>query len=240
MTLSSVEPLLRSGAADLNVPLSDAQFDALLRLITELTDWSARFNLTAIRAPADIVRKHLLDSLSIHPYLHAHSIADVGSGPGFPGLPLAIANPHRTFTLIESTGKKARFIQHAVDVLRLPNVRVVNARAEAWQPPQLFDAVLSRALGKLPEFVRWTAHFCGRDGRWLAMKGKYPQEEIDALPKGWRVVAVHPLQVPGLDAERHLIELAAASPEGARALKYRANDRPTRTHRAAARGKKGD
>src|SRR6187399_901912 len=112
MTIAELEPYLTAGASELNVPLDVSQRHALLKLIAELEEWNGRFNLTAIREPAEMLRKHLLDSLSVHPYLHGQTIADVGSGPGFPGLPLAIANPGKQFTLIESTGKKARFLEH--------------------------------------------------------------------------------------------------------------------------------
>jgi 16S rRNA (guanine527-N7)-methyltransferase len=209
--MSDLGSLLLSGATQLDIRLNAFQRDTLLKLIAELSDWNARVNLTAIRDPADMVRKHLLDSLSIQPHLHGQNIADVGSGAGFPGLPLAIVNPDRQFTLIEATAKKVRFIEHAVTELKLHNVQAVHARAESWRPPQPFDSVTSRALGKVDQFVRFTEHFCARDGRLLAMKGQYPHEELSALPKGWQVLAVHRLHVPGLDAERHLVELARGS-----------------------------
>lgn len=206
----SLEPLLHAGAHDLGIPLDATQTQKLLKLLTELTEWNTRFNLTAIRDPAEMLRKHLLDSLSVRSYIRGRTVADVGSGAGFPGLPLAVANPERRFTLIESTGKKAGFIQHAVEQLQLTNVEVVNARAEAYKPAQRYDAVISRALGKLGDFIRFTQHLCAPDGRLLAMKGQYPQAEIDALPKQWKVAVVHRLTIPGLEAERHLVELVRA------------------------------
>lgn len=208
MSIARQEPLLTTGAQQLGVELDATQRHQLLRLSAELADWNTRINLTAIRDPADMVRKHLLDSLSVLPHLHGQSIADVGSGAGFPGLPLAIARPELKFTLIESTTKKARFIEHAASELQLGNVEVVNARAEAWRPPQRFDTVIARALGKIADFVRLAGHLCARTGRLLAMKGRYPQEELEAVPAGWKVESIERLRVPGLDAERHLVILA--------------------------------
>lgn len=210
MSATELDPLLGAGASALGVPLSAEQRSRLLRLVAELMEWNGRFNLTAIREPAEMVRKHLLDSLAVQPFLAGERIADVGTGPGFPGLPLAVVNPSRRFTLVEATAKKARFVEHAAAVLGLDNVEVVNSRAEAWKAPRPFDTVVCRALGKLHEFIRFAGHLCARDGRMLAMKGQYPEAELEAVPRGWRVVAVHRLDVPGLDAERHLVELARA------------------------------
>ena len=204
------DALLAAGAAALGLRLTDEQRAALLRLVAELAEWNGRFNLTAIREPADMVRKHLLDSLAVHAFIAGGRICDVGTGPGFPGLPLAVIDPGRRFTLVEATAKKARFVAHAARALALDNVEVVNARAEAWRAPAPFDTVICRALGKLHEFVRFAGHLCARDGRMLAMKGQYPGTELEAVPRGWRVVAVRRLEVPGLDAERHLVELARA------------------------------
>ena len=201
---------LESGAAALGVPLAPAQRDQLLRLLDELQEWNGRFNLTAIRDPRDMVVKHLLDSLSVQPWLHGRRIADVGTGAGFPGLPLAVVNPERHFTLIESTGKKARFVAHAAAALGLANVEVANLRAEAYRPRKPFDTVMCRAVGKVGEFLRIAGHLCAPGGRLLAMKGQHPEAELEALPPGWKRVGVHPLAVPGLDAARHVVELARA------------------------------
>ncbi len=210
MSATELDPLLAAGASALGVPLTPDQRVRLLRLVAELMEWNGRFNLTAIREPAEMVRKHLLDSLAVQPFLAGERIADVGTGPGFPGLPLAVVSPARRFTLVEATAKKARFVEHAAAALGLDNVEVVNSRAEAWKPPRPFDTVVCRALGKLHEFIRFAGHLCARDGRMLAMKGQYPEAELEAVPRGWRVVAVHRLDVPGLEAERHLVELARA------------------------------
>ncbi len=207
MPADSLEETLVAGARDLGIELAPAQTAALFRLITELREWNKRFNLTAITKPMDMVRKHLLDSLSLQPQLRGTRIADVGTGAGFPGLPLAVINPERQFALIEATGKKARFVRHAAEVMGLANVEVIPARAEAWRGPAPFDCVLARALGKLPDFVRVAGHLCAPRGRMFAMKGRRPESEIQDLPAGWRAVAVHDIQVPGLDALRCIVEL---------------------------------
>ena len=201
-------PRLTAGLAELGLDLAPAQVGALTALLAELADWNTRVNLTAIDDPIEAVDKHLLDSLAVKPHLKGLAIADVGSGAGFPGLPLAIADPDRRFCLIESTGKKAGFLRHMVERLDLPNVEVLAVRAESYRPPAPFDSVIARALGSLSEFIRVAGHLAGNGGRLLAMKGKVPEAEIQALPKGWKVVAVHPVAVPGLAAERCLVELA--------------------------------
>ena len=205
------EPLatrLTEGAKALGLALEPAQVEALLTLVAELAEWNTRFNLTAITEPAEVVDKHLLDSLAVLPHLKGLQVADVGSGAGFPGLPLAIADPGRRYTLVESTGKKARFLRQVVSKLNLPNVEVVLGRAEALKPRPPFDSVIARALGSLADFVRVAGHLTGRGGRLLAMKGRVPEDELKALPAGWKVLAVRPIRVPGLDAERCLVELA--------------------------------
>ncbi len=174
------------------------QAETLLRLVDELEIGNAQFNLTAIRDRPGMLRKHVLDSLSVQPYLRGERVADVGTGAGFPGLPLAIVNPQRRFTLIEATGKKARFVEQTLQRVGCANVAVVNSRAETYRPFELFDTVLARALSSLADFVAYAGHLCAPGGRLLAMKGKRPDDEISALPKSFRVLAVHRLSVPGL------------------------------------------
>ena len=203
----ALETRLTEGAKALGIALHPAQVAALLTLVSELAEWNTRFNLTAISEPAEVVDKHLLDSLAVLSHLRGLRIADIGTGAGFPGLPLAVADLDRRFTLVESTGKKASFVRHAVGNLRLPNVEIVQGRSEALRPSRPFDSVVARALGSLSDFVRVAGHLVGRNGRLLAMKGRSPDEEIKALPAGWKALAVHPIRVPGLDAERCLVEL---------------------------------
>ena len=198
---------LKAGAAQLGVPLDEAAAAALLRLLDELDEWNQRMNLTAIRQREQQITKHLLDSFSVQAFLHGERIADVGTGAGFPGLPLAIVNPERQFTLIDSTAKKLKFIDHVAALLELPNVTTVHTRAESYRPESRYDVVLSRAVGPLETFVKWAGHLCVGGGRLLAMKGRYPTDELKALPNGWKLAAVHRLNVPGLDEERHLVEI---------------------------------
>jgi 16S rRNA (guanine527-N7)-methyltransferase len=211
VSFADLEPLLVAGAERMGVELDARQSGLLITLIGEVAEWNGRFNLTAIRDPEEMVRKHLLDSLSIHAFLRGTTVADIGTGAGFPGLPLAVVNPGRRFTLVDSTAKKCRFVEHAAARLGLTNVTVVNARAEVWRPQAPFDVVVSRALGKVSEFIRVAGHLCAPQGRLLAMKGKHPEAELDALPRGWRIAAVHRVDVPGLDAERHVVELARSA-----------------------------
>jgi 16S rRNA (guanine527-N7)-methyltransferase len=203
--------LLAEGAGELGIELEPAMAETLLRLVDELEQGNAQFNLTAIRDRPGMLRKHVLDSLSVQPYLRGSRVADVGTGAGFPGLALAVSNPQRRFTLIEATGKKARFVEQTASRIGLGNVLVVNSRAESYRPFELFDTVLARALSSLADFVAYGGHLCAPAGRLLAMKGKRPDEEISALPKSFRALAVHRLSVPGLNDERHLVELVRSA-----------------------------
>jgi 16S rRNA (guanine527-N7)-methyltransferase len=205
-TRDAERDLLASGAGELGIDLG-ARAESLLKLVDELEQGNALFNLTAIRDRPGMLRKHVLDSLSLQPYLRGERVADVGTGAGFPGLVLAIVNPERRFTLIEATGKKARFVEQTTQRLGLNNVLVANSRAETYRPFELFDTVAARALSSLADFVAYAGHLCAPGGRLLAMKGKRPDDEISALPRSFRALAVHRLSVPGLTDERHLVEL---------------------------------
>jgi 16S rRNA (guanine527-N7)-methyltransferase len=189
------------------VQLSAADAGRLLGLTQELARWNRTYNLTSITAPDEMLTHHLLDSLAVQAHLHGTRIADVGTGAGFPGLPLALCNPARAFTLIDSNGKKIRFVSHAAHLLGLTNVTPVQARAEAFRPEQPFDTVLARAFAALPQLLPSVAGLCGPETRVLAMKGRWPEEELAALPAPWRVVASRPLVVPGLEAARCVIVL---------------------------------
>jgi 16S rRNA (guanine527-N7)-methyltransferase len=177
----------------------------LLDFIALLDKWNRTYNLTAVRQPAQMISRHLMDSLSIVPYLHGERILDVGSGAGLPGIPLALVCPDRHFTLLDSNGKKTRFMQQAVAELGLENVSVVHSRVEQFQSPAGFDTITARAYATLGELVRGARHLCRPDGRFLIMKGAYPVAEIDDLPTGFELEASYPLRVPGLEAERHLL-----------------------------------
>jgi 16S rRNA (guanine527-N7)-methyltransferase len=200
-------PLIE-GARAMGVELDPQHVATLLAHLDLVDEWGQRMNLTAIRERSQQVTKHVLDSLSVATWLRGRRIADVGSGAGFPGIPLAVARPELRVTLIESTGKKCRFLEHVRDTLSLGNVEVVQSRAEAYKPPVRFDTVLARAVGPLGELVGNAGGLVAGGGRLLAMKGRYPTDELARKLNGWKVLAVHTLHVPGLDEERHLVELA--------------------------------
>jgi 16S rRNA (guanine527-N7)-methyltransferase len=199
--------MLQSAAKSFGLELSDPDAQRLLRLLDELDDWNQRMNLTAIRERPHQITKHLLDSLSLQPFLQGERILDVGTGAGFPGLPLAIVNPDKRFTLLDSTAKKLKFIEHVAQLLNIANVTTVHERAENYRVHDRFDVVMSRAVGPVERFVKWAGHLVVGGGRLLAMKGRYPTDELKSLPSGWKLAAVHRLDVPGLDEERHLVEI---------------------------------
>jgi 16S rRNA (guanine527-N7)-methyltransferase len=198
---------LMQGAQQLGLTLSEADAHRMLKLLDELDDWNQRMNLTAIRERDSQITKHLLDSLSVAGFVRGSHVLDLGTGAGFPGLPLAIVMPQVQFTLLDSTAKKLKFIEHAAHVIGAANVQTVHTRAESFRPKDRFDTVVSRAVGAVGVFVEWAGHLCIGGGRLLAMKGRYPTEELQKLPSGWKVAAVHRLSVPGLDEERHLVEI---------------------------------
>lgn len=194
---------LLAGLAWLGLPAALAP--RLERYLDLIARWNRAYNLTAVREPAQMATRHLLDSLSILPYLGAGPLADLGSGAGLPGIPLAIAWPELAVTLVEANGKKARFLREVQRELGLGNVRVEQSRAEALAEDGAYDCLTARAFGTLAELVRVGGHLLGPGGRLLAMKGRLPEEEIAALPPGWRLSRCHRLAVPGLHEERHLL-----------------------------------
>jgi len=208
----SVEQQLTAGVAALGLALPHGGVAKLLAYLALLDKWNRVYNLTAVRDAERMVSHHLLDSLAAVPYVqggapHLVRLLDVGSGGGLPGIPLAIARPELQVTLIDSIAKKTAFLLQAKAELGLGNLNVVTGRVEDWRPAEGFDVITSRAFSDLKEFVALTRHLLKPAGRWLAMKGLYPHEEIAGLPSDVIVSADHALCVPGLEASRHLIVL---------------------------------
>lgn len=201
---------LNQGLDALALGLSEAQREQLTGYLTLLGKWNQTYNLTAVRDADRMVSYHLLDSLSLVPHLDGGTrLLDVGSGGGMPGIPAAIARPDLQVVLLDSNHKKTTFLRQAVIELKLANVEVITSRVEAYQPEQKFDRITSRAFSELAEFVKLTRHLLAEGGQYLAMKGVYPYEEIALLPDFVAVSEVLPVQVPGLDAERHLVRMVA-------------------------------
>jgi 16S rRNA (guanine527-N7)-methyltransferase len=198
---------LSAGAAELKVPLDDGQVDKLWRLGLLLRERNEHVNLTSIVSPEGILTLHMLDSLSIAPdLLDAATVLDVGTGGGFPGLPLAVACPEREFLLIDGTQKKIRFVNDAIEALGITNAKAVAVRAEDLDEAT-FDAVIVRAVGTIADVLHNAGHLVAPEGRLIAMKGRHPADEVSAVPRGWKA-KISTLRVPGLDAERHVVALS--------------------------------
>ena len=198
---------LQSGLKEMGLDLSGEQQDKLLAYVEMLKKWNKTYNLTALRDESQIISHHLLDSLTLPPYLEgAQTMLDVGSGGGQPGIPAAVCRPDLQITLLDANTKKTSFLQQAAIELELKNVRVVSGRVEAVQSLRA-DVITSRAFAELADFVNWTAHLLQDGGRWAAMKGVYPAAEIDRLPDSVCVEHVDKIRVPQLNAERHMVIL---------------------------------
>ena len=205
----SLEAGLRAGVEALGLTLSDAQIKHLLDYAALIQKWNKVYNLTALRDPADMLTHHLLDSLTAIAPLRRHTqgqpikVLDVGSGGGLPGVVLAICMPELNVSCVDTVAKKAAFVQQVAASLRLPNLRGLHARVESQTDP--YQVICSRAFASLPDFVTWSRSALAEGGVWMAMKGKHPQGEIDALPADVKVFHVEPLTVPGLDVERCMV-----------------------------------
>ena len=201
---------LCAGIQSLGLALSGAQIDQLLDYIAEFAKWNRAYNLSAVRNIDDMIVRHLLDSLAVVPHISGQRLIDVGTGGGLPGIPLAICYPDKQFTLLDSNGKKTRFIFHVKTRLSLDNVTVENCRVETLQPAEKFDGVISRAFASLADMTRWCQHLIVDDGLFFAMKGQFPEEELAAIAEHYCLRQRIDLQVPGEAGERHLLLLARA------------------------------
>jgi len=209
----NLEAGLRSGVQALGLVLTDAQIQHLLDYAALIQKWNKVYNLTALRDPADMLTHHLLDSLTAIAPLRRHTqgqpikVLDVGSGGGLPGVVLAICMPELNVSCVDTVAKKAAFVQQVAVSLKLPNLRGLHARVESLTDP--YQVICSRAFASLPDFVTWSRSALADGGVWMAMKGKHPQGEIDALPADVQVFHVEPLAVPGLDVERCMVWMKA-------------------------------
>jgi 16S rRNA (guanine527-N7)-methyltransferase len=208
VTWSAAERLLVAGLAKLGQPARLR--DPLLAFLHLLEKWNAAYNLTAVREPEKMVTHHVLDSLAVIPHLRGPRIIDIGAGAGIPGIPLALACPEYEFVLLDSNAKKTRFITQAINELGLTNAGVERARAEDYRPARLYDTVISRAFASLAEMLEMTQHLGAPHGVFVAMKGNYPEDELGAVPPSFRIDGVEPVQVPELNAQRHVVLIRRA------------------------------
>ncbi|MDH3003167.1 16S rRNA (guanine(527)-N(7))-methyltransferase RsmG [Pasteurella multocida] len=185
--------------------ITDQQKEQLIKLVLLLNKWNKAYNLTSVRDPMEMLVKHILDSVVVSPHLQGKHFIDVGTGPGLPGLPLAIVNPNKHFVLLDSLGKRISFIRNAIRELGLDNVEAVLSRVEEYHPEQPFDGVLSRAFASLKDMTDWCQHLPKQDGYFYALKGLYHQEEVEELSEKFTIQQVIRLQVPELIGERHLV-----------------------------------
>jgi len=208
LTVAKIQ--LAQGISEINLKINEEQQSRLLQYLMLMEKWNQVYNLTAIRELPKMVSAHLLDSLCVIPFLSGEGMLDVGSGAGLPGIPIALAQPSRNVTLLDSNHKKAAFLRQAVTELSLNNASVVCERVDSWRAPREFDVIISRAFSDLGEFVSLTGRLLAPGGVLAAMKGLYPFEELERVPAGYRVKEVKALKVPGLDAERHLVLIERA------------------------------
>jgi len=196
---------ISQGIDTLGLDISEEKIDALLAYLKLFHKWNKTYNLSAVRKPEDMVHRHLLDSLSVVKHIQAERIIDVGTGGGLPGIPLAIIFPDKKFTLLDSNGKKTRFLFQVKTSLKLTNLNIENCRVEAYQPSIKYNAVVSRAFASIKDMLDGCHHLLTRDGVFLAMKGQFPEEELSVLEKHYKVVDSFELTVPGSEGERHLL-----------------------------------
>ena len=198
---------LTQGLNQLGIALPEQAAEQLLAYVALLVKWNKAYNLTAVRDAEQMVIRHLLDSLSVLPMVAKQDMLDVGSGGGMPGIILAICNPETYYTLLDSNGKKTRFLQQVKTQLQLSNVEVIQSRAENYSPPELFDRIISRAFTALDNMIDWCGPLLSEQGLFVAMKGTYPEPEQKPIPAGWEVKDVQPIDVPFIDEQRHLVSI---------------------------------
>nr|WP_232367640.1 16S rRNA (guanine(527)-N(7))-methyltransferase RsmG [Alteromonas pelagimontana] len=207
MNSAKLADILSVGLDKLGFAVSEEQQLKLVGYVERLHKWNKAYNLTSVRDPEQMMVKHILDSLTVKPFIIANRVIDVGTGPGLPGFPLAIVLPHTEFTLLDSLGKRVRFMKQCAHELGVDNVTPIHSRVEDHQPDPLYDVVISRAFASLKDMLHWCAHLVDSSGEFLALKGQYPQDEITQVSYHFQVDSVTALCVPDLIGERHLVTI---------------------------------
>jgi len=207
--MSQLRAQLDALIAQTDLEVSSHQREQLVGYVEMLNKWNKAYNLTSVRDPQEMLVKHIMDSIIVSTHLQGERFIDVGTGPGLPGIPLAIMNPTKQFCLLDSLGKRIRFIKQVLHELKIDNVNPIQSRVEEYQPEEKFDGVLSRAFASITDMVEWCHHLPKADtGNFLALKGQLPQDEIDQLPEWCSVTDIKALNVPQLEGERHLVILS--------------------------------
>lgn len=199
--------ILCAGVADMAIELSERQITQLVSYVLLMNKWNKAYNLTSVRDPEQMMVKHILDSLAVSPFIDGQKLIDVGTGPGLPGIPLAIMHPDKDFTLLDSLGKRVRFMKQVVYELALTNVNPIQSRVEAHMPQDPYDIVLSRAFASLKDMLHWCQHLVDFDGVFFALKGQRPDEEVSDLDDAFNITSITTLHVPHLEGERHLVKI---------------------------------
>ena len=204
---AKLNDILMQGSESLSLTLSSQQAEKLVGYVERIDKWNKAYNLTSVRDPEQMMVKHILDSIVVAPFIDGKRIIDVGTGPGLPGIPLSVMLPDSSFTLLDSLGKRVRFMKQCAFELGLNNVTPVHSRVEDHKPDQPYDIVLSRAFASLKDMLHWCEHLVDSSGVFVALKGQFPQSEIDEVSDHFRIESVKALSVPDLEGERHLVNI---------------------------------
>ena len=209
--MNMCQQILQEGLQELNISADEHKLESLLAFIKLIEKWNKAYNLTAVRKPEDMARLHILDSMAVMPFIQGNRVADIGTGAGLPGIPLAIFLPDIEFTLVDSNSKKTRFVQQAILELKLKNVKVIHSRVENLQTDTFFSTVIMRAFASLEDIMRLSRHLIDKEGILLAMKGQTPDLELNEIAQPYSIIPVH---VPGIEAERCLIQIEGMAENG--------------------------
>ncbi len=204
---AKLNDILMQGSESLSLTLTEQQAEKLVGYVERIDKWNKAYNLTSVREPEQMMVKHILDSIAVAPFIDGKTIIDVGTGPGLPGIPLSVMLPDSSFTLLDSLGKRVRFMKQCAFELGLNNVTPVHSRVEDHKPDQPYDIVLSRAFASLKDMLHWCEHLVDSSGVFVALKGQFPQSEIDEVSDHFRIESVKALLVPELEGERHLVNI---------------------------------